>query len=420
MPPWGFSDRAEYCGNTPPTPDNSGMNDAAERRLWEFRWVRDLVVLAVVVLIIMAAYSIRAILTPVLIGLVLAYVCNPLIVWMHERWKMPRWAGVSALLGGFAFLVLTVLLYVAPPLVVQGVRLVRRLPAYFERISTQLGIDWVALRAQAIQSASGSSHGGSTTAATTQAADDGTTAAAAVSNGDALGGLDIQTAARVLLRGLGMGLDIVGSVVSLTTYLGLFAVLVSIAFFLFGWKLDLLIKGCVPYLPKKYEADLLPMIAKMDRTVSAFIRGRLIQSAVMAIVLSAGWWAFGVPYWLLLGVMGGLLNLVPFAAVLAGVAAVALAVAESLGGDGLTLWAVALPLLVYVAAQSLDGWVVEPIVQGSATELDPLVVTIVVVAGGALAGVAGMILAIPVAACVKILAQDLLLPKIRQDLSEFE
>jgi len=395
------------------------MTEAADRRLWEFRWVRDLVVLAVIVLVVVAAYSIRAILTPVLIGLALAYVCNPMIVWMHRRWRLPRWAGVSALLGGFVLVVLGLLLYLTPPLVVQTVRLVRRMPGYFEKVSAQLGIDWAAVGASAMQHASGGSGGAGAGSGETMTPGNEAGASGA-SGGGTLSGVDLQALGRVMLDWLGLGLDLVGSAVSLTTYLGLFAVLVSIAFFLFGWKLDLLIKGCEPYLPVKYKAELIPMLGKMDRTVSAFIRGRLIQSLVMAVVLSVGWWLFDVPYWLLLGVLGGVLNLVPFAAVLAGVAAVALAVVESLGGDGFTLWAVAAPLLVYVAAQGLDGWVVEPIVQGSATELDPLVVTIIVVAGGALAGVAGMILAIPVAACVKILAQDMLLPKLRQDLSEFE
>ena len=56
---------------------------------------------------------------------------------------------------------------------------------------------------------------------------------------------------------------------------------------------------------------------------------------------------------------------------------------------------------------------VEPLVQGQATNLDPLTVMLVVLVGGTLAGLLGMLLAIPLAACEKILSREWLLPKLR-------
>ena len=69
--------------------------------------------------------------------------------------------------------------------------------------------------------------------------------------------------------------------------------------------------------------------------------------------------------------------------------------------------------IVYVIAQSLDGWVIEPLVQGKATGMDALTVLLVVLAGGALLGILGVVLAVPIAACIKILCQEILLPKLR-------
>ena len=134
----------------------------------------------------------------------------------------------------------------------------------------------------------------------------------------------------------------------------------------------------------------------------------------MSTDLSPGRWIVDVPYWFLLGVLTGLLNVVPFLPAVGGLLAVVLAVMTALanGGDftwGLLLW----PTLVFVVAQSLDGYVVEPVVQGKATNLDPLSVMLVVLVGGSLAGLLGMLLAIPLAACVKILMQELVLPKAR-------
>jgi predicted PurR-regulated permease PerM len=70
--------------------------------------------------------------------------------------------------------------------------------------------------------------------------------------------------------------------------------------------------------------------------------------------------------------------------------------------------------VVYLIAQLADGWLVEPVVQGKATNLDPLTVMLAVIIGGSLAGLLGMLLAIPFAACGKILAREVILPELRQ------
>jgi len=156
----------------------------------------------------------------------------------------------------------------------------------------------------------------------------------------------------------------------------------------------------------------------MDRTVSAFIRGRLIQAMVVMVVLSIGWAIAGVPYWLLLGILGGILNLIPYAAVFSWPVAVLLAWLDSISpgqAAQFSIWGVLIwPTAVYFAAQLIDNWVVEPLVQGKATEMDPLTVMLVVLLGASIAGLLGMLLAIPVAACIKILAQEIALPKLRQ------
>jgi len=84
-------------------------------------------------------------------------------------------------------------------------------------------------------------------------------------------------------------------------------------------------------------------------------------------------------------------------------------------GAGFSIWAVFVaPSLAYLVVQALDGWVVEPLVQGRATNLDPLSVLLAVLVGGALAGLAGMLVAIPVAACAKILGQEVVVPRLRE------
>jgi predicted PurR-regulated permease PerM len=76
---------------------------------------------------------------------------------------------------------------------------------------------------------------------------------------------------------------------------------------------------------------------------------------------------------------------------------------------GILLW----PTLVFTIVQLLEGYVLTPAIAGKATKLDPVTIVVVVLAGGSVLGVYGMLLAIPVAACGKILVAEVLMPRIR-------
>lgn len=72
------------------------------------------------------------------------------------------------------------------------------------------------------------------------------------------------------------------------------------------------------------------------------------------------------------------------------------------------------PSIVYVVVQIIEGWILTPWVQSDSTDLSPVTVLIVVFIGGALGGLYGLILAIPIAACLKIFAVEILLPRLEQ------
>jgi predicted PurR-regulated permease PerM len=71
------------------------------------------------------------------------------------------------------------------------------------------------------------------------------------------------------------------------------------------------------------------------------------------------------------------------------------------------------PSLVYGVVQFLDGWILTPWVQSGQTNMSAATVLIVVFIGGAAAGLWGMLFAIPVAACIKILVDEFVLPRLR-------
>lgn len=226
--------------------------------------------------------------------------------------------------------------------------------------------------------------------------------------------LDGSVVAAWAMYSLDIGVGLVGSAISFTTYLALSAVVILFCFFFFSWKFDAILAWFETFIPKSSHDQTIDMLRKMDLAVSSFVRGRVIQSLVMMVVLVIGWLVTDVPYWFLLGVITGVMNLVPFLPAVGWIIAVVLTVMATLtGGGDFSIWLIVGPSIAYFVAQGLDGWVVEPVVQGKATNLDPLTVLLVVLIGGTLAGLLGMLLAIPLAACIKILSQELILPKLR-------
>ena len=80
-----------------------------------------------------------------------------------------------------------------------------------------------------------------------------------------------------------------------------------------------------------------------------------------------------------------------------------------LGWWGVVLW----PTAVFVVVQIIESYGLTPMIAGKATNLDPVTIVVAVLAGGSIMGVYGMLLAIPAAACIKIVCTDVLLPRIR-------
>jgi predicted PurR-regulated permease PerM len=130
----------------------------------------------------------------------------------------------------------------------------------------------------------------------------------------------------------------------------------------------------------------------IDQKLGAFVRGEIVLIIFVAVVLSTGFYAIGLPYWLLIGSFAGLVELVP---IIGPLAAGALAV-----GVGLTQsWHMALFAgLIVLGVRQLEDNIVVPKVLGHATGLSPLVVLSSVTAVGILLGAAYVLLAIPIAA----------------------
>ena len=148
-------------------------------------------------------------------------------------------------------------------------------------------------------------------------------------------------------------------------------------------------------LPVNHRARGVRAAREMKRETAAFLRGQLLLSLAVGSMTALGLLLTGTPGWLLLGVLMGVLELVPYVGpLLAGVPAVLLALP---GGWTKTLWT----LGVLVGIQELEGAVLSPRLVGGATALHPMAVLLLVSAGGMIAGALGMVLVIPLVVSIR-------------------
>ncbi|MGZ3920950.1 MAG: AI-2E family transporter, partial [Bacteroidia bacterium] len=127
--------------------------------------------------------------------------------------------------------------------------------------------------------------------------------------------------------------------------------------------------------------------------------GLLIEALVVAILNSAGLLILGIDYAIILGIMGALLNVIPY---IGGVIAIALPMIIAF----VTKDSVTYPLMVlgiYIVIQFIDNHYIIPSVVASKVKLNALVSMVVVLIGGALWGLPGMFLSIPLTAILKVI-----------------
>jgi predicted PurR-regulated permease PerM len=137
------------------------------------------------------------------------------------------------------------------------------------------------------------------------------------------------------------------------------------------------------------------------RTVGGYVTGNLLISLIAGVTSGLVLWIVGVPYAVALGLLVGILDLIPLAgATIAAVLVVLVAIAAS----GVT--AAIIVAVFFLAYQQLENHVIQPLVYGRTVQLSPLAVLVSVLIGAQIAGVLGALAAIPVAGALQVIIVD--------------
>ena len=332
---------------------------------WKRIWLI-LILLAAIWLLVSA----RAALGPVAAAFILAYLLNP-VVGILERKKIPRTLGVILVLSALVVLLVLLSVSVAPLVEQQILAFSRSVPGYIRVIESWA--EKTLSRFEILPSG--------------QMSDFITQNLAAI--------------ASVPLEAIRAG----GNVLIRTTT-GLLSLLVTIAFialipvmtFYILRDLNEIGKNFYLFIHRDYRDEVRKRLTRLDDVLGTFIKGQFIVGLILAVLYTVGFYFSDVPLWLVLGIVTGLASMVPYLGLIVGLpTAVALTAIQH--QDFIHPLMI---LLVFAIVFSAEGAVIVPRVVGSKVGLHPVVIIISVLVGAEVLGFVGVLIAVPLAAMVKV------------------
>jgi len=323
---------------------------------------------------IILADSVRIIWLPIAFAAGLVFLLEPAVE-VFERFHIPRIAGTI-----LSFLILAASIVVAitlifPPVREQAIELGQQLPElYLEVINwlrdlgARLGVDVEELLTQ-------------------QAIEDWLNDPA---NQETIQNLlfGFGAGAGQLIRGVTEAV----AVIALAPVLALYILI----------DLDRFKRSSLALTPPRYQAEAEHVAGEVGTALGSFVRGQLIVALIVGVASSIGMWFIDLPFWLLIGILAGFLNMIPFLGPIVG-GALAVLVALLNGDPWQAVWAV----VIFVAIQQVDNHVITPMIQRARVNLSPLVIVLALVIGGSVAGLLGVLVAVPLTAALRIVVGHL-------------
>ncbi|KRL58890.1 hypothetical protein FC69_GL000019 [Latilactobacillus fuchuensis DSM 14340 = JCM 11249] len=309
---------------------------------------------------------------PVIIAAVLYYLTNPLIDWLENKWHLNRVLAITILFIAIIGLIAWGIATLIPVIQSQTTSLIKYWPDYWQNIQKQT-MQWF--------------NDPSFKSIQKQLND---------INTDVLGSLSDK-----LNKMVSSTVSHIGTAVGVVT--NIVIAIVTMPFILFFMLKDghRLKAYLMHFFPNRVRATTGQVLHEINGQVSQYIRGQLTVAFWVAIMFTAGYWIVGMKYALTLGILAGILNLIPY---LGSFLAMVPSVIIALFISPLMLVKV---LIVFAIEQTLEGRLVSPLVLGSKMAMYPVTTIIVLLASGKLFGLAGVILGIPVYAIIKILVSHL-------------
>lgn len=208
-------------------------------------------------------------------------------------------------------------------------------------------------------------------------------------------GLSVEKISNVILTSATASLSSLFSFVANTA---IFVATVPIILFYMFRDGDKLPQAMSRFIPKDYRTEMIGLMGEMNKTISSYISGQALVCVFVGTFTYLGYMLVGQDYAMLFGFIAGVTNIIPYIGPFAGAApAVILALTVSPTQTVLTA-------LVVLIVQQIDANLLSPNIIGKTLDIHPLTIIIILLVAGKIAGLIGLILAVPTYAVAKTIA----------------
>lgn len=155
-------------------------------------------------------------------------------------------------------------------------------------------------------------------------------------------------------------------------------------------------------VPERHRAEVLHVSSRLGEAVGGFLRGQMLVALIVGIMTSVGFRIIGLEFWLIIGMIAGALNIIPFVGPWVGGF-----LGVIVGFVTADLQTAVFAALVALVVQQIDNHLISPNVLRATVHLHPAVIILLILLGGGIGGIWGVLLAVPIAAIIKILVGHL-------------
>lgn len=309
-------------------------------------------------------WALSDVLLPFVAGFAVAYFLDP-VADRLESWRLPRLAATSVITAAFFITLVALIILLIPLLSDQLGALARAWPGYMERINNLVAL-WTGSQADDLLA---SSEG---------------------------------LSSRVMSLGANVLQDIAGRSLAVLNLVGMLAITPVVSFYLLNdW--DRIVERIDALLPRPYAPRLRIIASEIDKVLAGFVRGTGTVCLVLAVFYASALEMAGLEFGLVVGILSGLISFIPFVGMIVGlIMSTVLALFQFLPDQPHMVGVI---VAIFVAGQILEGNFLTPNLVGKNIGLHPVWVIFALLAFGSLFGFVGMLVSVPLAATLGVLAR---------------
>ncbi len=345
------------------------------KKLWENPWFRLVVFLALAALFLWVCYELRQILIPLALAFIVAYIFHPLIDWLEAR-RVSRTVSIALLIVLIVGAIAGLLLIVVPRMVRQTADMVQtfqqNLPMVQEKAQELLGRFADSSLAERLHA-----------------------------NLDNLIDAIKRNVPQILTSAEAVVSGIISRTVGFVGFIVNFLLFTVVCVYLLK-DFNRILAHAEDLVPPARKEPILDLVGKIDANLKSFFRGQLLVCTILTVVYLVGLTIVGVPFALPIAIVGGYGQIVPYLGTALAILPAALVALVEYADFWHPVGAVA----VFVIGQVLEGTIITPKIMGEKVGLHPVVVILAILAFSQLMGFLGLLLAVPLAAVLKVMAVE--------------